>query len=745
MDRGFDGRRPVMMKRKPNLILITMTAVFGLAAGLRAASPESQTEADWQDDRWNRMVSGRFEFSTVPLPSGLVLKGLSIALGPNRERSVCYDTQTAQLKAFWSDGLMVHNSRRFGVVNGSAPAGRPVELLTDTAGQSQATVRWSGLQVNGERLLLRYQMNGRDILESPRWEPLGNGGALVRNFSVSAHDSEIRIPLLAAQMGESLAAHSDGREVRPVSGPETDHVLVLLGDREGAQLRMDPENQRIELAIRPADAELSVRLALVRRSVWEQLSPAESERLYRYEDIRPFLKAGPKEWRALTTKGAISKRPEAYTLDTLNVPYTNPWNALMFFSGIDFLPNGDAAVCTLYGDVWLVKGIDSSLRELSWHRYATGLFQPLGLQVVDGIVHVLGRDQITALHDLNEDGFADYYRNHSNLIETQAGHNFVTSLQAGEDGSLYYCDPLGVHKVSPDGSASEILASGWRNPNGMGLSREGVLTVAPQQGAWTPSSQISEVKLGGYYGFGGPRVSASRPLGYDPPLCWIPHSVDNSGGSQVWAAPSGWGPLSGKMIHLSFGRCAMMVVLRDVVDGIPQGGVSLMRGKFLSGAMRGAVNPIDGQLYVVGTKGWQTSALRDGSLQRVRYTGKALRVPIDLKVHENGVRLRFANALDPEWGGNASNFAIEQWNYRYSKAYGSKDYSVENPMQEGRDSVPVLGVELSADHQSVFIAVEEIVPVMQMAVRYNLRSEEGDRVRGAVYPTINKPRPAYSR
>src|SRR5437763_11083596 len=94
---------------------------------------------------------------------------------------------------------------------------------------------------------------------------------------------------------------------------------------------------------------------------------------------------------------------------TLTIPYQNPWNALMFTSGHDFFENGDAAVCTAHGDVWRVSGINEKLEKLVWKRFATGLFQPLGLKIVNDRVYVTGRDQITILHDLNGDGEADFY------------------------------------------------------------------------------------------------------------------------------------------------------------------------------------------------------------------------------------------------------------------------------------------------------------------------------------------------
>ena len=40
-------------------------------------------------------------------------------------------------------------------------------------------------------------------------------------------------------------------------------------------------------------------------------------------------------------------------------------------------------VCTHGGDVWIVSGIDAGLAKLQWRRFAAGLYEPFGLQVVD--------------------------------------------------------------------------------------------------------------------------------------------------------------------------------------------------------------------------------------------------------------------------------------------------------------------------------------------------------------------------
>ena len=109
---------------------------------------------------------------------------------------------------------------------------------------------------------------------------------------------------------------------------------------------------------------------------------------------------------------------------------------------------------------------------------AAGLHQPLGLVVVDGLVCVLGRDQITRLHDLNANGEADFYECVTNAYETSpGGHDFVTGLEAGPDGLWYFVSATqGVCRVAADGKSVDSLATGFRNANG--LTAEGHLSTA---------------------------------------------------------------------------------------------------------------------------------------------------------------------------------------------------------------------------------------------------------------------------
>ena len=90
-------------------------------------------------------------------------------------------------------------------------------------------------------------------------------------------------------------------------------------------------------------------------------------------------------------------------------------------------------------------------------------------------------------------------------------------------------------------------------------------------------------------------------------------------------------------------------------------------------------------------------SLDDGSLERVRYTGKPY--PMLKKVHgyENGIELQFSSKLSGKAASQAKSYFVQQWNYEYSPAYGSLEYSVKRPSQEGHDRVRVKSVKILPD------------------------------------------------
>ncbi len=78
--------------------------------------------------------------------------------------------------------------------------------------------------------------------------------------------------------------------------------------------------------------------------------------------LRDLVHGGPAQWpQVLETMGRLGSDDASYTIDTITLPVDNPWRALLFVGGHDFLPDGSAMLCTMHGDVWHVTGLDRDL------------------------------------------------------------------------------------------------------------------------------------------------------------------------------------------------------------------------------------------------------------------------------------------------------------------------------------------------------------------------------------------------
>ena len=720
------------------------------APGQHAAAGKdvaAQAEKDWVDARWNQTDVGPFLASILKTPAGAIAKGLSIRVGEEsgtNAAAVCYDTKACVLRGGWVGGFLKFSGSRFGLTDAPAPVGEWA-FLAGGAEWEGASARHESLRLHGPRIVLESRIGATRVSESPWVERAGGLHIFTRTIEIAAGETALAQTLVAQSKATATLDPGTGIAVLELNGRL--HAVAKIGD---AGVTLAAAADRVQLRCPPRRETARCKLLLwsgPRESFGDfQKHVAAAATAPVLDNLAELSRPGPARWLpAITNAGQVGLPADGFAVDTIPVPYANPWKALLFCSGVDFFRDGSAAVSTIHGDVWRVSGLDAPLRAVTWRRFATGLFQPLGLRVVNDRVHVLGRDQITVLHDENGDGEADRYENFCNLIETSTGgHNYVTCLERDAAGNFYYVDPTGVQRVSPDGRTKDTLGTGFRNPNGLGVRPDGLVTATPQQGTWTPSSAIMEVRRGGYYGFGGPKVTAERPLGYDAPLCWLPHAFDNSSSSQVWVPAGQWGALGGQMLHLLWGRSALALVLRDEVDGQAQGAAVALPVRFLSGPMRATFHPGDGHLYVAGSTGWQTSASRDGSLQRVRRLAADVRTPVAWHAHSNGLTLTFAQPLDRSAAEDVGSYSLRQWNYRYTGAYGSKEYSVSDPAKEGRDEVAVRSARLLPAGKSVFIETTELRPVMQMELKYNLQFTSGASASGPLYLTLNRLGPAHA-
>jgi hypothetical protein len=109
-----------------------------------------------------------------------------------------------------------------------------------------------------------------------------------------------------------------------------------------------------------------------------------------------------------------------------------------------------------------------------------------------------------------------------------------------------------------------------------------------------------------------------------------------------------------------------------------------------------------------------------------------------MKVHANGIRLTFSTPLDKKIAEDIDSWSAEQWSYKWSSQYGSKDWSVKNPGKQGRDPVTIQSAKFLPDGKSVFLQMDKVQPVHSMAIKYNLDTVTGKIMRGEYFLTINQ-------
>ena len=259
-----------------------------------------QREQHWIDDRWSKTDIGGFLAGTLPLPNGTVKKGLAIRVGDKGEAAVGLRHGAVQL-ARGMDGRLPEIRRR---------ALRPHERAE--AGGCDTLYRIG--RVDGRRRAM-----ARDARQRP-----ARGARL--------HRRRRRACWRAVVCGRDIhPRHPPSRRTRGnCAWASRRRSGAASGGAGGAQFMV--ENGKRRARFRPRTPRLA--RAVVARLRAGALTLAEAPQ----SPQRP----GAPRWQPLTTRG-ISTSADAYVVDTLTVPYDNPWKALMFASGVDFLPNGDAA------------------------------------------------------------------------------------------------------------------------------------------------------------------------------------------------------------------------------------------------------------------------------------------------------------------------------------------------------------------------------------------------------------------
>ena len=723
----------------------------------------------------------------APSPEGNVAKkGMAISLGHGA--SMLFDTDLVRIAAGWTGGLITTTGVSFDGSHGGFPqiSGKQVFGTPSVAGWADSTgqflddraqpfgpispdhARWDGYYLVGDQVTLAYTVHGTKIYEQPSSLLAGDKTGFVRSFKIgrTVGDSAKGLSLLLADVDGFSGKVSDGRASLLEHGGERTYVSLLRAT-EGAQFSV--VGRQLVLNISPSKKERLVQVVLWRSAE----NPDVMEAAFRSQApaFATFDKGGPERWPdPVMTEGVLEAdgTPDgAYVVDRLTPPLNNPWNRRVRTGGFDFFADGkSAAFSTWDGDVWLLTGIDDSLKNLAWKRFASGLFETLGLRIVNEQIYVSSRVGIMRLTDIDGDGTCDHYENFNNELTSSVGfHEFVFDLHTDATGNFYFAKAGPVRgggrgfgsrpnennrfgnvsphagtvvRVDPSGKTLDVYATGFRAPNGIGVGPDGQVTTGDNEGTWIPACPINWVEEGGFYGVEDLAQRDEIPE-FNKPLCWLSkRDFDNSGGGQVWVTSDRWGPFEGELLHLSYGKCKMYLVMKQRVGSQMQGGVVQIPVSFGSSAMRARFNERDGQLYVAGLRGWQTSAAQLSGFDRIRYTGKDVYTVRDLQVDEKGIHLSFSQEVDRDSAGDVENYAAEQWNYLRSSNYGSREYSLEIEGEQGRDPVDIEQAIVSKDGKSVTLVIDGLKPVMQFEIDFAIKAADGTEIRQKTLQTIHE-------
>lgn len=603
-------------------------------------------------------------------------------------------------------------------------------------------LEFKGYFRHGNRIILDYSVHGTRILDSVS----DHNNGLVRYLEVAPHEENLTVRLLDSSSAKtfSLKASSDG--------------TIETASKDGSYF----------LRLKPATKTTLIALLYTDKGGEEPPKPMA---------LSPMTTGGPgisPETFEVTPAIEDSKKP--WLVDQIPLPPaqgSSPYQSKVRMSDIDFFSGGDTALLSTWdGDIWHVSGL-KDLKKVVWKRYATGFFEPLGLKILKDVPYVSGRDGIYTLHDLNKDGEADKFEVFNNDVYLSNNfHEFQFGLETDSEGNFYFAkaspvrpggrgfDKILPHngtfvKISADGGRLYTIGTGIRAPGGIGIGPNGEITTGENEGTWQPCCKINyyEPERGTPF-FGVEDTRQGNKAKFTEPLCYLPMSVDNSGGGQIWVTDQAKiGIAAGELLHLSYGKSTVYHVLRQKIsDGFYQGGVVKIPVKLSSSAQRAAFHP-DGSMYVVGFRGWQTNAAKEAGLQRIRRNPVVANpLPVGMAVTKTGLKVTFDVELDDELATDATSYTAERWKYVRSSQYGSGQFSVDNPDKAAeanaakkeskrhrkRDKAKITGAKLSPDKKAIMLTIEGHKPSQQFKLDYDLESAKGDEMIGTIHSTIHK-------
>ncbi len=454
-------------------------------------------------------------------------------------------------------------------------------------------------------------------------------------------------------------------------------------------------------------------------------------------------------------------------------------------SGMCVLSEDKVAVVIRKGEVWILDGVsEKPPKNVRYHRFASGLHEPLGLIWKDDAFYTVQRSELTRLRDTDQDGVADEYLTVAKgWGVTGHYHEYAYGPKLDGEGNMWVTLNIGlslekhereraIHeptlgftqgrwrgwgmKVSPEGTLIPICA-GMRSPSGLGANAEGDMFYTDQQGNWVATNSLHHMRQGAF--FHHPESLASKNLPgsplkqvqsipnglplpetlkrfpeLKPPAVWFPYKKVGQSTTDIMLDESEgrFGPFAGQLFVGEFTLASVSRVYLEKVNGEYQGACFPFREGFASAVLRLAQSP-DGSVYAgLSNRGWSSIGTASYGLQRLVWTGVTPFEIQEMRALPDGFQLIFTLPVDPATASDPATYQMQSYTYLYHSTYGSDEIQTE--------VLQVKTAKVSADGLSVELQLEGLRPYFVHELQAPaLRSQSGlPLLHPSAYYTLNR-------
>ncbi len=454
-------------------------------------------------------------------------------------------------------------------------------------------------------------------------------------------------------------------------------------------------------------------------------------------------------------------------------------------SGIAVLDDHRVAVAIRKGEVWILDGVyDDPPSNVTYHRFASALHEPLGLLYHNDSLYTVQRTELTQLRDTDGDDVADEYLNVAKgWGVTGHYHEYAYGPKLDRDGNLWLTLNIGlglkgdelqrtIHepslnyrqglwrgwgmKVTPTGDLIPVCA-GMRSPSGIGANAAGDMFYTDQQGNWVGTNTLHHMRAGAFFHHAEALASMNQPGStihgvssvpdgvpfpdavkvfpqLKPPAVWFPYKKMGQSTTDIMldASDGKFGPFAGQLFVGEFTQAGMNRVFLEKIDGEYQGACFPFRSGFASAVLRMAQGT-DGSVFVgLTNRGWSSLGTASYGLQRLVWTG---RVPFEIKemrAQSDGFELVFTKPVEKTSGGDPASCEMNSYTYLYQSTYGSDEIQ--------KQDLVITSATVSEDGLRVRLAINNLRELfVHELTALGIRSRDGEPLlHPHAYYTLNR-------